>query len=313
MKAIYLIANPNAGGGNGSQALDKACKYLQERHIPFLLFKTEYPFHTIELTNQVIQRARLDEKPAILVIGGDGTLHEVLKTLVNHGSRIPVAYLATGTGNDFNRAWQKNADFESVLQSLLRQSQLTHVPIFKSFNPQTREQDIVINSLGYGLDGQVVTTYSQLSPGHPLKKVLRGKPAYWLSALQAGFKLPSFTIQIETNNKTKVLNDCQLVGFFNSPYFGGGIQIYPKIIPSQTEIAMVVFQKVNLVQFFKLFSKVIRKKADLDPKHFSFETFDQVTLTIEQAVPSQVDGEVRAKVPETLELSITSYPFILGT
>ncbi len=42
--------------------------------------------------------------PLLVVIGGDGTLHQVVSELQLEQQQIPVAYIPAGSGNDFARS-----------------------------------------------------------------------------------------------------------------------------------------------------------------------------------------------------------------
>src|SRR5699024_1105483 len=50
----------------------------------------------------------------VVVIGGDGTLHEVINGLGSN--RIPTAYIPTGSGNDFKRGAQITLSPEETLE-----------------------------------------------------------------------------------------------------------------------------------------------------------------------------------------------------
>ena len=48
--------------------------------------------------------------PLLIIVGGDGTLHQVLDTFYQMEVEFPVAYIPAGSGNDFARgqAFQKS-------------------------------------------------------------------------------------------------------------------------------------------------------------------------------------------------------------
>ena len=41
--------------------------------------------------------------PILVVLGGDGTLHNVINSLLPYDSTIPLSYIPCGSGNDFAR------------------------------------------------------------------------------------------------------------------------------------------------------------------------------------------------------------------
>lgn len=311
MKTIYMVVNQASGSGQGKIVYDQASQFYKERQIPFTSYLSEYQFHTIELTNQIIGRSKNVNNPMIVVIGGDGTLHEVVKTLHGQGERIPVLYLPAGTGNDFHRTWQTKHSLEQLLQKTIVRSQVKELPLFHTTNLDTGSSDIILNSLGYGIDGQVIASLENMSDKSPLRKILNGKPAYWLAAIMAGLKLPRFSVTIGQDDHQTTYSDCQLVGCFNSPYFGGGIQISPDIDKEDPSMNLLIFQGVNLFTFISIFFNIAVRKQKADPKYVTHLKFTDFTLRIENPVSSQVDGELRPRIKETLHFSQTTYPFIL--
>ena len=132
MNHLYIIANIQAGSGNGADVLNQTQDYLRKFRAPFITLTTEYKGHSIELTQQILAKAEQRTLDTIIVVGGDGTLHEVVATLKKAKQTIPIIYLAAGTGNDFKRTWSPNASVESTLQQYLMHKNITTVPIFES-------------------------------------------------------------------------------------------------------------------------------------------------------------------------------------
>lgn len=310
MKTFYILANPNAGSGQGQIVYKRASQYLQERGIPFTAYISNYQYHAIELTKQIIQRAKQVEKPIIIVIGGDGTLHEVVAGLHQANFTLPICYLPAGTGNDFARTWQYKQTYQDLLGKALLNLPLHYVPIFHLKNMTTQEEDIVLNSIGFGLDGKVISKTSKISHQHPLKKVFRGKLAYWLAAIQAGMSLPSFSMSIDQEDKVIYYHRCHLAGFFNSPYFGGGIRISPSIQGEDPYINMILFHNLNTFHFIQYFIKIVLMKRDIHHDKVIRLKSSKIRFTIQSPTQSQVDGELRPSRQETIELSMGSFPFI---
>ena len=46
----------------------------------------------------------LDPNQIIVVLGGDGTINEILNILIDCHLKNPISYIACGSGNDFARA-----------------------------------------------------------------------------------------------------------------------------------------------------------------------------------------------------------------
>lgn len=70
----------------------------------YITYLTDYSTHAEVLTEQLVKRDHKKYQGYLMVVGGDGTLHEVVQTLHKNQADIPVTYVPAGTGNDFIEA-----------------------------------------------------------------------------------------------------------------------------------------------------------------------------------------------------------------
>jgi hypothetical protein len=73
----FVIVNPVAGGGRGLDHFPQISKLLRDAHIVCEPVFTEHKFHATELTVSAVKEGYRN----IIVVGGDGTLHEVVNGL----------------------------------------------------------------------------------------------------------------------------------------------------------------------------------------------------------------------------------------
>lgn len=102
MDTNIIIANKKARWGLNSSRCRRAETFLREHKFPFSSFTTEYPGHAREIATE----AAIQKVDTIVVLGGDGTLNEVingvLKTGCNHIPRIGI--IPSGSSNDFSKS-----------------------------------------------------------------------------------------------------------------------------------------------------------------------------------------------------------------
>lgn len=311
MNHLYIIANIQAGSGNGADVLNQAQDYLRKFRAPFITLTTEYKGHSIELTQQILAKAEQRTLDTIIVVGGDGTLHEVVATLKKAKQTIPIIYLAAGTGNDFKRTWSPNASVESTLQQYLMHKNITTVPIFESYNHLTKNTDVVLNSLGFGFDGTVIYEVNTMPQDAFFRQFLNGKFAYLVNVFKAVSKLDHFDVHLTVDNQTIELENCQLISLMNSPYLGGGIQLSTDIKADEKIINVVAIKNVKPINLLKLMWQILVSKTTPAAEHYFYTKGEKVTIQIEEPILSQVDGELLNKDQAHLTLTLTEYPFYL--
>ena len=98
MEKLMMIINPAAGRGGYKQGLPEALKLLSDAGCTVSLFFTQHRAHATELAAE--HAAEFDK---LLVLGGDGTLAEVIAGLMTLNDRPPVGYIPIGTANDIAR------------------------------------------------------------------------------------------------------------------------------------------------------------------------------------------------------------------
>ena len=90
-----------AGSGRGLDHFPQISKHLREEGIATEPVFTEHKFHATELTVTAVTEGFR----RIIVVGGDGTLHEVVNGLfiqqVVDPREVLLAVIAVGSGNDW--------------------------------------------------------------------------------------------------------------------------------------------------------------------------------------------------------------------
>ncbi len=83
MKLLFFIVNEKAANGRAQKVWKQVKKELEGKNINYRSFQTKYPKHAEELARQLYSLHK-NKMEAIIVVGGDGTLHEVVNGLVDH-------------------------------------------------------------------------------------------------------------------------------------------------------------------------------------------------------------------------------------
>lgn len=110
MTQVHIIANPVAGGGKGHRVAQSLATALERRGIATTLFETGQ-------AGDARAEAGRSEAPLIAVVGGDGTLNEVLNGLPER-STAALAICPVGTANVVARELGMRPDPERVAEAI---------------------------------------------------------------------------------------------------------------------------------------------------------------------------------------------------
>ena len=150
---LDLIYNPIAGGANGKKmqkTLSVLKKRLEEKNIEYAFHATEYKGHATLITKNLTE----SKVTTIVVIGGDGTLHEVINGFTNF-DKCALALIPCGTGNDFASALKLPRDPIKALDLIL-----DGTPKYTDFMQMPTVRGI--NIIGMGIDVDVLNRYEKL-------------------------------------------------------------------------------------------------------------------------------------------------------
>ena len=216
-----------------------------------------------------------DAYPLILVIGGDGTVNQVVQHLDIESQTLAV--LPSGTGNDLARGLGLPRRMSSYLQAL---------PGFA-----VREIDVwrvngrrFVNSAGFGLDAQVLTTM----------KSARGRLArnYVLAFIATLPRLRVLRIRAEGDGAALVDGDAWWLVAMNSPFVGGGIRIAPKARLDDGKLDIVAIHACPRWELALKLPKVLAGKH-LNDRRVSFHQAECLKVESPDRIAAvEADGEL---------------------
>ena len=315
----HLIINRNAGSGNGAQAAQAVINDLKKRQLPFETYATDYQGHAFELTNHLLATTLKPWKaeddldlpfPLLVVLGGDGTLHEVINALGDFPD-IPVAYLPAGSGNDFARGVAIPLLPLKALEQLLAIKEPQLVNLISYHELIQDEKGLATNNIGIGVDAAIVAKSNSSKAKATLNKFKLGSLTYLFSAISVLFKQSGFPVLIEANGQEHPFKKTFLCTTTNHPYFGGGVAIAPTADIKRPELELILVERINLFKIFHLITQLLQKKH-LGSKHVHHFKSKQLRIISTTSQFGQADGEELGLRPFDMQFSTTSHLFWLA-
>jgi diacylglycerol kinase (ATP) len=249
------------------------------------------------------------EADAILLFGGDGTVHRHLAQLVK--LQLPVLVVPRGSGNDFGRA----LNLRSIGNSLAAWRK------FSSGGSNVRTIDLgVIKALGsedeaaephghyfccvggVGLDGEIARRANELP------RWLRRHGGYVLSLLPVIFQFAPVSMRIQVPHSEQAdrlversAKPTVLAAFANTPVYGGGMKIAPQAKLDDGRLDVCIVSDISKFKLFCLFPTVYfgRHLSMTEVEYFQAE---RLQLETERPMDVYADGEYVCRTP--IEVSV---------
>lgn len=308
----HLIINPASGGGKSKQLSEEIIELLQKNGYEYSTYITQSPKDERIFTKELAETTLLPWKseythtdmtfPLLIVMGGDGTLHQVLDECYQLKKEIPVAYIPAGSGNDFARGFGISREPQKAFWQIIKTQEPKTINILSYHEQITGQTGVVLNNLGIGIDGAVIHQTTQTQAKKHLRHFNLGSMAYLFSVLSVLFKQKGFPILVEANGKELNFKKAFLCTITNHPYFGGGIAIAPMANSSISNFEFVLVERVHILKIFLLIIMLLFKKQEKS-KHFIHFSTNKLHLVSTIPQYGQVDGEVIDKKP--LDLILT--------
>ncbi|XP_030457220.1 sphingoid long-chain bases kinase 2, mitochondrial [Syzygium oleosum] len=251
---LVFVVNPRGANGKTWKEWNKLLPYLRSRlgeHWNICESFTSGPSHATDITRESIREGA----DAVIAVGGDGTLHEVVNGFFWAGKPITnqdtasarstaLGLIPLGTGSDFARTFGwKNDPYDAVERIAKGQRSQIDVGVIGGENEE----------LHYFLN--VADIHLSAKAGYYASRYKRfGNLCYIFGALQAfiGHRNQDFRIKVNDNeweNYPQVTALC--IG--NAKFFGGGMKITPNADPCSGNFEVVILQDFKWYDFiFKL-------------------------------------------------------------
>lgn len=299
----HLLINQAAGSGHGAKVSEKIIQRLTDQHQSFTTYLTEAAGDerviAESLATDVLKpwTGVLEESfPLLIVIGGDGTLHQVLNQFYLMDLDLPVAYIPAGSGNDFARGIGLPSEPEAALTAILQAREPQIINTLTYHEKINDERGVFVNNIGIGLDAAIVAATNDSLTKKTLNKYNLGSLAYISSIVKVLFTQKGFPIMVEINGKKIEFCKTFLCTTTNHPYFGGGVGIAPMADPYKENLDLVVVERIAMWKIFRLIIQLVRKNHT-HSRYFHHYTGNKLRIVSTIPEYGQADGEVMGKRP----------------
>ncbi len=284
-----LIYNPISGMGFARKKIAALTRGLQRCGFAVELAQTQRRGDAKRLSSSL-----RDDCSLLVVVGGDGTLNEVINGL--RPQSPPIAVVPSGTANVLAKELDLPKRTAGICQmfSCSRSRELDLATV-------GGRRFLLLASVGF--DAQVALVLSSERKGRI------GIHSYIGPIIRTllRYRSPRLHIEIDRGRTSRVGS---LVIISNVSSYGGPLQVAPNAVPDDGMLDICVFKGTTRSDIFRYFWGAYWRRISLfdDVEYIRAR---EVTVTANRPVPIQVDGDFAGWTPATFHLEKWGVKFIV--
>lgn len=302
---LYFIVNETSRSGKTRQIWKDIQQSLIKADVSYEYMITQGRDHATKLASEISQR--LEDNICIVVIGGDGTMNEVINGIADF-DKVRFGIIPTGSGNDFGGGLDLPKSPEENLQRIISS--------YKAGEDSYRAVDIGLVrwgqnqkklfgiSSGIGLDAIVCRKALSSKLKNVLNKLGLGSLTYVLLTIITLFSMKTADFEISYDNNKSTLKKTIFAAAMNLRAEGGGVPMAPDANPYDGKLSISSASGIpKWVTFLCLPFLVAGKHTHI--KGFNLVSCREASIHSSQKMTLHADGEY---VADVTDLTFGVYP-----
>lgn len=273
---------------------------LIEAGVEFDVVATAAPLEAVSLAEKAHTKYS-----AVIAVGGDGTVHEVVNGLLrasSEGETIPLGVIPLGNGDDFAKVIPpetpiggKVFDWRVAVDKIAKgETKLFDVGRLTS-SPSDKDPQYFMNGMDIGFGAQAALNFTTVP------SFLTGMAAYLTAIMKTliDYRIPKVSIQIDDQAPFEQSTTMTVVT--NGRCFGSGFWVCPDAIVDDGLLNVMVADGIGRVQILNLIPKIMKGTHVNEPilKNFLAK---RVVISADEEFVVEADGEV--PYPQTTHLEV---------
>lgn len=291
----FTIINPVSGTYNKSR-VRRLLDALGRAKLSAAHAVTEYPKHASEIARKAID----DGFRKLVLVGGDGTYHEVVNSMVVDSAVVPasevtLAMFPSGTGND----WVRTSGIPKTVDACVdlmsdNSSMLQDIGRFTYTNDLgERKQAHFLNVAGCGFDAFVESNYLRNNKS-------LGKLSYFSGLLRGLMNWQNMDVRVDADDyvyEGKAFSVILGIGKF----FGGGMKVAPKAIIDDGLFDITIIEDVSKFEVVRVLPQLYSGRFIKHPQVSTIQA-RKVKISSPDNIYLQADGEFMGAAPFEFEI-----------
>lgn len=278
---------------------------LQNRLAPFEVFMTEYPRHATELAKDLSEKSY----ERLIVMGGDGSLHEVLNGLFDESGKmiqhqIKIGIMNSGRGCDFARTLGIPVGYGQNINMLV-DSKTKAIDVGKvTFKNSTGTHvEYFLNSFSYLLGGEVCKRVTRA------KTILPPTMMYFTASLMGLMSASSQKLEISVDGGESFTKEFLNIFVMNGKFSGGGMEWAPNAKIDDGLLDVVFVEKMSKLKLGFLSSKIYDGTFSEIPG-VEYKQASSLKVRASGVFSMELDGEISESSEFQIEILNKTLQFI---
>jgi YegS/Rv2252/BmrU family lipid kinase len=285
-KHVTVLVNPRSGTRRGLAVLEEVKPVFAAAGTELRVQVTTHAGHAAELARTL----DLDGCDGFCLIGGDGTLHEVVGGLMAREAptAVPIGIIPGGTGDSVAQHLDCLDPIKAARRIVAGKTQ----PLDAVRVQMGEDLAHCVNIAGWGAMVDINRTAERLRA--------LGPPRYAMAALAHILRARRRRARLVLDGR--VLEDAfLLVAVCNTQYTGKGMRLAPMADSTDGKLDVVLVRRATRLQMLQLFRKVFDGSHVSLPcvEHHRVESF---SMESDRADCLNLDGELKGSTPVSLEV-----------
>lgn len=288
----HFIVNPHSSSGKGLRYWRIVKDILDKEGVSYTTYTSKNEGHASELAGKICTENKGIKN--IVVLGGDGTLNEVLNGL-SETADVILGYIPCGSSNDLARNLRIPKNPAEALAHILKPTKFKFLDYgVIDFHNSVECPRRFIGSSGFGFDAEVCADAQASSLKRKLNRYGLGKLIYIAIALRKLIRIKFVdAVVISDGNRKTVYQKVLFISPMIHRYEGGGMMMAPEADPSDGFLSVCLIHGLSKLKILLLLPTVF------SGRHISFkgvETFNctNIDITTSHETAVHTDGEVVA-------------------
>ncbi len=282
----HFIVNPNARTGKGMELWKKVEVELNARGVEYSTYFTKRAHHATEIVRGLTYDGI---KRNIVVIGGDGTMNEVLSGIVNIKD-VTLGYIPAGSSNDLARSLGISSNPFKALADILDPKYFYEMDIGEvDFGGGVTRRFGV--SAGVGYDAAVCHEALTSEFKKKMNKLKLGKLTYFGIAIKQLFIRKPFgaTLILDDSRKFR-FEKIVFMAAHNQRFEGGGFMFCPDAVSNDGKLDVIVADRLAPLRIAMLLPPAF-KGGHVGKKGIYIYKASKIELICDNTQPVHLDGE----------------------